>query len=88
MTKMLRMLDPYDEIRRLYFTTTAQTIERDLARALDLLTHMATEDERQRVAGYMHGLSDLRREWQQTEKRKASRKAGPSRPGAKKKTTP
>jgi hypothetical protein len=77
---MLRMLDPFDEIRRLYFTTTKQTIERDMARALDLLTHMASDEERQRVAGYMHGLSDLRREWRPKEKRAPATK--------KKKTVP
>jgi len=63
MTKMLPMLDPFDEIKRLYFSTTAQTIERDIARALDLLTRMPDDEARDRVAGYMHGLADLRREW-------------------------
>jgi hypothetical protein len=72
MTKMLPMLDPFDEIKRLYFTTTAQTIERDMARALDLLTHMPDDEARDRVAGYMHGLADLRSEW----KRKAPGRAG------------
>lgn len=66
MTKMLPMLDPFDEIKRLYFTTTAQTIERDIARALDLLTRMPDDDARDRVAGYMHGLADLRKEWKGT----------------------
>ena len=42
MSKMLPMLDPFDEIKRLYFSTTAQTIERDMARALDLLTQCPT----------------------------------------------
>ena len=63
MSKLLPMLDPFDEIRRLYFSTTRETIERDLARALDLLTRMPTDADRDRVAGYMHGLADLRREW-------------------------
>jgi hypothetical protein len=63
MTKMLPMLDPFDEIKKLYFSTTAQTIERDIARALDLLTRMPDDEARDRVAGYMHGLADLRREW-------------------------
>ena len=64
MSKMLPMLDPFDEIKRLYFSTTARTIERDIARALDLLTHMPDDEARDRVAGYMHGLADLRKEWQ------------------------
>ena len=57
------MLDPFDEIKRIYFSTTKQTIERDMARALALLTHMPSDEARQRVAGFMHGLSDLKREW-------------------------
>lgn len=64
MSKLLPMLDPFDEIKRLYFSTTKQTIDRDMARALELLTHMPSDDARQRVAGFMHGLSDLKREWQ------------------------
>jgi hypothetical protein len=69
MTKMLPMLDPFDEIRKLYFSTTAQTIERDLARALDLVTRMPSDEARERVAGYMHGLAELRREWKPKERR-------------------
>jgi hypothetical protein len=72
MSKMLTMLDPFDEIKRLYFSTTKQTIERDLARALELLTHMPSDEARQRVAGYMHGLSDLQREWKPASKAKAA----------------
>jgi len=68
MSKMLTMLDPFDEIKRLYFSTTKQTIERDLARAMELLTHLPSDEARQRVAGYMHGLSDLKREWKPTKK--------------------
>ena len=74
MSKMLPMLDPFDEIKRLYFSTTARTIERDIARALDLLTQMPDDEARDRVAGYMHGLADLRREW----KGKVPGRAGPA----------
>jgi hypothetical protein len=70
MSKLLPMLDPFDEIRKLYFSTTRETIERDLARALDLLTRMASDDERQRVAGYMHGLSELKRDWKKPKKKR------------------
>ena len=84
MSKMLTMLDPFEEIKRLYFSTTKQTIERDWARAMDLLTHMPNDEARQRVAGYMHGLSDLKREWKP--KTKAAAKPPQSRqPGV---TTP
>lgn len=74
MSKMLPMLDPFDEIKGLYFSTTAQTIERDIARALDLLTQMPDDEARDRVAGYMHGLAELRREW----KGKLPGRAGPA----------
>jgi hypothetical protein len=75
MSRMLTMLDPFEEIKRLYFSTTKQTIERDLARAMELLTHMPTDEARQRVAGYMHGLAELKREW----KPKKSTQASPSK---------
>lgn len=70
MSKLLPMLDPSDEIRKLYFGTTRETIDRDLTRALDLLTRMPSDEARQRVAGYMHGLSELRREWKKPKKKK------------------
>ena len=72
MSKMLTMLDPFEEIKRLYFSTTKETIERDLARAMELLTHMPTDEARQRVAGYMHGLADLKREWKPKKTSQAS----------------
>lgn len=75
MSKLLPMLDPFDEIKRLYFSTTKQTIDRDMARALELLTHMANDDARQRVAGFMHGLSDLQREWKPKGKARGKPKA-------------
>ena len=60
---MLPMLDPLAEIRRLYFTTTKKTIERDFARALELLKSMASEDDRSRATVFMHGLAQMRAEW-------------------------
>jgi hypothetical protein len=81
MSKLLPMLDPFDEIKRIYFSTTKQTIERDMARALELLTHMPTDEARQRVAGFMHGLSDLKREWKPRKRTNArTPKARPGRP--------
>ena len=61
--KRLPMLDPLAEIRRLYFSTTRATIERDFAQALDLLKSMADEDERSRATVFMHGLAQMRSEW-------------------------
>jgi hypothetical protein len=62
----IRMLSPDDklaEIRRLYFTTTRQTVDQDLAKALDLLKSMASEDERERATVYMEGLAQMRSDW-------------------------
>ena len=59
----LPMLDPLAEIRRLYFSTTRTTIERDFAQALDLLRMMESEDERSRATVFMHGLAQMRSEW-------------------------
>jgi hypothetical protein len=51
------------EIRRLYYSTTRETIHKDLARALDLLKSMPGETERERVAVYMDGLAQMRADW-------------------------
>ena len=77
MSKVLPMLDPFDEIKKLYFSTTRDTIERDLARALDLLTRMPSDADRDSVAGYMHGLADLRREWKGATPKARGRKKAP-----------
>jgi hypothetical protein len=54
---------PLDEIRHLYFNTTKATIRRDLSRAVELLKSMSNDEERQRAAVYMDGLSQMRSEW-------------------------
>jgi hypothetical protein len=56
-------MDPVAEIRKIYQSTTRSTIDRDLARAIDLLKQLETEDERERAAVYMDGLSQMRSEW-------------------------
>ena len=56
-------MDPVAEIRKIYQQTTRATIARDLARAIDLLKQLQTEDERERAAVYMDGLSQMRSEW-------------------------
>jgi len=53
---------PFDEIKRLYFNTTRATVQRDLTRAVELLKTMS-EDERDKAAVYMDGLSQMRSEW-------------------------
>jgi len=60
---MLSTADKLAEIRRLYFRTTRQTIQDDLARALDLLKSMHSEDERERATVYMEGMAEMRAEW-------------------------
>lgn len=61
--KMLPLLDRLEAIRRLYFSTTRATIERDFAQALDLLKSMETEEERSRATVFMHGLAQMRSDW-------------------------
>jgi hypothetical protein len=51
------------EIKRLYYQTSRPAIQRDLARAIDLVKSMASEDERERAAVYLDGLSQMRSDW-------------------------
>jgi len=70
----LPMLSPEDklaEIRRLYFKTTAKTIQQDLERALDLLKSMDTEEERERATVYMEGLAQMRSDWKKNKRRRS-----------------
>jgi hypothetical protein len=60
---MLTLEDKLAEIRRLYFKTTRQTIQHDLAKALDLLKSMSTEEERERATVYMEGMAQMRSDW-------------------------
>jgi hypothetical protein len=60
---MLTADDKLAEIRRLYFSTTRQTIHADIAKALDLLKSMASEEERERATVYMEGLARMRSDW-------------------------
>lgn len=61
--KMLSTDDKHAEIRRLYFTTTRQTINDDLAKALDLLRSMPSEEERERATVYMEGMAQMAKDW-------------------------
>jgi len=61
---MLSADDKLAEIRRLYFKTTAKTIQQDLEKALDLLKSMHSEEERERATVYMEGLAQMRKDWQ------------------------
>jgi hypothetical protein len=72
--RMLSAADKHAEIKRLYYATTRQTIQQDLAKALDLLKSMTSEEERERSAVYMDGLSQMRSEWAQSVNSKRRRK--------------
>ena len=62
---LLSAHDKLAEIKRLYYETTRHTINADLAKALDLLKSLSTEEDRERAAVYMDGLSQMRSEWKQ-----------------------
>jgi hypothetical protein len=76
--KLLTSDEKLGEIRRLYFQTTKQTIDRDLDKALDLLKSMSTEEERDRAAVFMDGLAQMRSDWGRTSK-SAKPKSGSSK---------
>jgi hypothetical protein len=67
---MLSADDKLAEIRRLYFKTTAKTIQQDLEKALDLLKSMNSEEERERATVYMEGLAQMRKDWQGKKRRR------------------
>jgi hypothetical protein len=81
--KMLTTDDKVAEIRRLYFATTKQTIQKDLEKALDLLKSMSSEDERDRVAVFMDGLAQMRADWARQSKPRAAKPGGRKKPPAK-----
>jgi hypothetical protein len=60
---MTAPVDPVAEIRRLYYATSKQTILRDLARAIELLKQLPSDEERERAAVFMDGLAQMRSEW-------------------------
>ena len=72
----LKVLTPDDklaEIRRLYYAATKHTIRQDLERAMQLLKSMCSEEERERAAVYMDGLSQMRSDWARRGKERRAR---------------
>jgi hypothetical protein len=63
MIRMLSTDDKVAEIKRLYYQTSRATIKQDFAKAIDLLKSMSTDEERERVAVYMDGMSQMRSDW-------------------------
>ena len=68
--RLLTVDDKLAEIRRLYFKTTRQTIQEDLAKALDLLKSMNSEEERERATVYMEGLAEMYKDWLRRKKKR------------------
>lgn len=62
------------EIRRLYFSTGRETIIQDIAKALDLLKSMTSEEERERAAVYMEGLAEMHADWRRRDRKKKTPK--------------
>ena len=56
-------MDKVAEIKRLYLNATRATIVADIERAIAILKSMETEDDRERAAVFMDGLSQMRSEW-------------------------
>ena len=78
-------MDAIEEIKKLYYSATKATIQRDLSRAIDLLKSLPGEEERERVAVYMDGLSQMRSEWatrSPSRRSESSRSASAPRDGA------
>jgi hypothetical protein len=71
--RMLTAGDKLAEIRRLYFKTTKQTIQEDLAKALELLKAMNGEEERERATVYMEGLAEMYKDWVRKSKKKRNK---------------
>ena len=60
------------EIRQIYFKTTAQTIERDFDRAIDLLKSIRLPEDRQRATVFMEGLAEMRKDWKNRRRKKGA----------------
>ena len=51
------------DIRRIYFKTTRQSIDHDLAHAIELLKSLPSEADREKATVYMQGLAEMQRNW-------------------------
>jgi len=68
------------ELRRIYFRTTRDTIEHDLAHAIELLKSLPDDEMRAKAAVFMEGIAQMRNEWGAQARRKSGRT--PARRGA------
>ena len=58
-------MNALDEIRKLYFNTKRGTVRKDISTAIDLFKTLKTDEEREKAAVFMDGLSQMRSEWAQ-----------------------
>lgn len=58
-------MNALDELRKLYFNAKRSTVKKDIVRAIDLFKTLTKEEDRQKAAVYMDGLSQMRSEWAQ-----------------------
>lgn len=58
-------MKPLEELRKLYFNAKRSTVKKDIIKAIDLFKMLKTEEEREKAAVYMDGLSQMRSEWAQ-----------------------
>lgn len=56
-------MDALEEIRKIYFSTTKPTIQRDFERAIDLIKTLPDEASREKAAVFMEGIAQMRKEW-------------------------
>ena len=56
-------MDALAEIKNLYYKTSRATVARDLVRAIALLKTIGSEEDREKAAVFMDGLSQMRSEW-------------------------
>jgi hypothetical protein len=52
-----------EDIRAIYFKTTKETIQHDLAHAIELLKALPDEETREKATVYMEGLAQMRKDW-------------------------
>ena len=63
-----------DELRKIYFKTTKQTIDNDLMHAIELFKQLREEDQ-DKGAVYMEGIGQMRKEWGAKKKTARSKKS-------------
>jgi hypothetical protein len=68
-----------DEIRRIYFKTTKQTIEHDILHAIELLKTLSSEEQREKATVYMHGLNEMLNQWKSGKMKKSRSKSKSSK---------